>query len=185
MNLKEIKNLIDNKTAEVREAMGLVQQATVNSYRFEHGTELLFEEKFMVNAPHEFTVEELMERIEALDRGILHLKSVLSEKNQKTKITYNGEKMSLSSAIALLKTMRNKLPLLSRLSSAKENRNVISPGRYNEDTKTYLEVSRPAFDVIKVREELRRTEMEILKLQSLIDAANLSTNANVDLSLFE
>lgn len=179
MNLKEIKSLIDNKTVEVRETMNMIRQMDVNSYRFEHGTEISYEPQFLVSAPHEFTVDELYEKVKLLDREIFTLKAILAEKNQAVKVTYNGEEMSITGAVVLLKTLRSRLPVLNRLAALKESRNIVSPGRYSEETKTYVDVQKPVPDVKKYREEVKLVEMEIMKLQSVLDAANLSTEVTI------
>lgn len=181
MNLKEVKSMIDKYTVEVRETMGMVEQSKSNRYRFPFGEQQVFEKEYMINAPHEFTVDELLKKIETIDGKILVLRDVLAEKNQSVRIVFEGESISLTKAIYLLKNLRNKLPLYSRLSFEKETRDVIAPGRYNEDTKTYTEIRKPTFDVNEIREKVKEVEKRIMTLQTLIDAANISTEVEVEL----
>lgn len=175
MNLKELKSLIENKSVEVRERMSKVDAVTMNQYRLPYGEDIELSDKFLVNAPHEYTVEELMAEVETLDAEILTLKSILAEKNQKTKFAYKGKTLTLATAIVQLKAMRSMLPLVRRLANNfSEQRDVQAPSRYSEDTKTYVVVRKPTFEAKVYREKLKELENDIIELQSLMDVANLS-----------
>lgn len=182
MNLKELKSLIENKSVEVRERMQKVDTVTMNQYRLPYGEDVETSDKFLVNAPHEFQVEELMDEVVILDGEVLKLKGLLAKMNQETTLEFKGATLTLSMAIVKLKAMRNQLPLIRRLSNNfSEQRDIQAPGRYSEDTKTYVVIKKPTFEAKVYREKLRELENDIITLQSLMDNANLSVNVVVAL----
>lgn len=181
MNLKEIKSLLDNKVIEVRELTRKRNEFLFNQYRFVQGSDIDFNDKYQVNAPHEFSVDELTEDINRLDEEILLLKSTLNRHNESTIIEFKGNKMSLSTAIFKVKTMRDKLPSLKKLGEIKESRDLLVPNKYSDETQTYLVINKPTYDVKQYRDLAKVVENDIISLQSLIDKANLETNVLIEL----
>lgn len=182
MNLKELKSLISNREVEVREYMSLVDGCVYNSYRIPQGEELIPEDRYMVNAKHEYTIEELYTKINELDAVVLSLKALLNEKNHTSTITLDDREITLAEAILTIKMLKSKLPLLKRLSMAKkEKRSVIAPGRYSEDAKTYTELTVAQLEPKEYREELSAIENKIISLQSKIDNVNINTLVDIQL----
>lgn len=175
MNLKETKSLLDNKILEVKSLIRKRNDCLLDEYRFVQGTDIAFEDKFKINSPHEFTVDELTTLIDSLDTEILQLKHTLNKANEETTIVFHSETMSLSTAIFKVKTMRDKLPSLKKLGEIKEDREVVTPSRYSEDTQTYVRINKPTYDFKKYRELGKALENDIIELQSIIDKANVDT----------
>lgn len=184
MTLAEARLILDNKENELQEICAKRRECRTNTYRKKDG------KKDLIHEAHEFSVDELTEKIEKLQKEIRILRLATAKANIETMVdfTVDGKKICLQEAIYLIKQYREELPVLKEMGELKAKSEIInapvSMSRWMTQTpvvdNSYEQVIEPNYDTKKYRKLAEKTETLITKLEVAINKANYSTFVDIE-----
>lgn len=180
LTLAEARLILANKEQELHDLFAKRKEARVNVYRKKDG------QKELMHVPHEFTVDELTEKINKLQKEIRLLRLAVTKANIETLVDFlvDGKKITLQEAIYLIKQYREELPVLKEMGELKAKSEIVNPtARWGLQTATdssYEQVTEPTYDTKKYRQLATKTETLITKLEVAINKANYSTMVDIE-----
>lgn len=183
IRLEEARLIKDSKEAQLAELTKLRNEVVYNRYKRVKG-----EEEELLHPEHEYTVDDLTEKIFKLKNEIDILREAINRANLETLVDFrwpepDSPKLNLQRAIWLIKWLRNEQNYESILSSYKETRKIVDEtSRFatNPIDRSYEEISRPTFDTKKYADRVKKFESLFIKMEMAINAANLNTFIEVE-----
>jgi hypothetical protein len=180
IKLAEVKMILDNKEQELKDIYGERSRSLKDTFRLEAGVET------KINPDYEFSVDELTNRAEVLEREILELKAILTTTNCNTLVEYtiDNQAISLHKAIVLIKQYREGINNIKGLGEQKETRRTVNDAasRYMpiaNQPSSYEEISRPTYNTKKYRDIYQKRLTLITRLEMAINQANYSTDVEI------
>jgi hypothetical protein len=180
IKLAEVKMILDNKEQELRDIYADRIRSIRDTFKLEAGVET------KINPDYEFGVDELTSKINALEREILELKSILTTTNCNTLVEYTIDKqaISLHKAIVLVKQYRESINNIKSLGEQKETRRTVNEvsNRFTpmgNSVASYEEITRPTYNTKLYRDMYQKRLTLITKLEMAINQANYTTNVEI------
>jgi hypothetical protein len=180
IKLAEVKMILDNKEQELRDIYAERIRSIRDTFKLEAGVET------KINPDYEFGVDDLTSKINALEREILELKSILTTTNCNTLVEYTIDKqaISLHKAIVLVKQYREGINNIKSLGEQKETRRTVNEvsNRFTpmgNSVASYEEITRPTYNTKLYRDMYQKRLTLITKLEMAINQANYTTNVEI------
>jgi hypothetical protein len=179
MSLAELRLVLENKEKELMTLLQRRNECLVNVYKKTNGNKELMHEK------HEFTVDELTQKIAEVRKAIrkLRLCSTIANVNTLVDFTVDGEKTTLQEAIFLIKQYRVEAENFRTMSEKKATSKIVDPLCFSSNSnvdRSYEEITEPTYNTKLYREKAEKLEKLITKLELAINKANLTTEVEVD-----
>lgn len=179
ITLAEARLILDNKEAELKTLFQRRKDCRLNIYKKKDTSKELTHEE------HEFTVDELTDKIETLKKDIRKLRLVTTRANIDSDVdfTVDGEKIKLQEAIYLIKQYRDELPVLKDMGEVKTTSTIVDPTpRFGQSTvdRSYEQLTEPTYNTKDYRKKAEKLEFLITKLEIAINQANYNTFVEIE-----
>lgn len=178
ISLAEVRLRLEDKEKELTTLLERRRQSLYNIYKKEG------KEKELLHEEHEFSIKDLTEDINRVNKEIrkLRLSSTMANTATLTEFEVDGEAITLQEAIYLIKQFREELPTITRMGDAKTRSQIIDPSpRFGQGSvdRSYEELTVPTYNTKDYRKKAEKLEKEIRKLELAINKANLTTEVEV------